>query len=221
MPVLMPSLHMGEHTGLVAIDIDAKDNPDRSMAAIKEELSSIDQIAYCGQSVSGTGLWALVPIAYPDKHLYHFKALERVFRNMGIKIDESKKNVNALRYYAFDPNGYFNPDAIVFRLTLEPPDREKRYSSYIPTSDINVIEILEKHGWRQIGRRGDNLDFTRPGKDSGLSGNLRLSDNIFYCFTSSTEFEGGRAYRPISVFAILEHKGDFEKAIQSLKINRV
>jgi hypothetical protein len=67
-----------------------------------------------------------------------------------------------------------------------------------------------------VGKRGDRLDFRRPGKDFGLSGNVRLSDSVFYCFTSSTEFEPGRGYAPISVLAILDYGGDFQRAKESL-----
>jgi hypothetical protein len=126
MPAITPSLHYGEHTGLLAIDIDGKDNPNRPMEDIRAELERIDQIAYCGQSVSGKGLWAVIPIAYPEKHLYHFKALERIFKNRGIIIDPACKNVNRLRYYAYDPRGYFNPEAEPFTQILEPPSYERR-----------------------------------------------------------------------------------------------
>lgn len=217
MPVIMPSLHMGEHTGLIALDIDGKDNPDKSIATIRETLQEIEQVAYCGQSVSGNGLWAIIPIADPLKHLYHFLALERIFKNMGIYIDAACKNVNRLRYYAYDPHGYFNPSATVFQQTLEQQAYERRYPNHSNASEIDVISILERHGWRQVGRRGDRLDFCRPGKNEGISGNVRLTDNVFYCFTSSTEFEPGRGYAPISVLAIIEHGGNFEKAIKSLK----
>jgi hypothetical protein len=39
-------------------------------------------LLYCGVSVSGTGYFALIPIQDPAKHLEHFLALEKVFRNL-------------------------------------------------------------------------------------------------------------------------------------------
>jgi len=76
--------------------------------------------------------------------------------------------------------------------------------------------LLEANGWHYTGSRGDNEYYRRPGKDDGVSASWHLSKKLFYCFTSSTQFEPGKAYRLSSVYAILDHNGDFSAAAKAL-----
>jgi hypothetical protein len=88
-----------------------------------------------------------------------------------------------------------------------------------PGDDYNergdVRELLRKHGWTLV-RPGDNEYWRRPGKDSGLSATLK--NRVFYVFSSNAApFEPGRAYAPFSVYALLEHEGDFARAASALR----
>ena len=104
-----------QHSGLMQFDIDFKDNTHiRNYDQLKKQLSNISNVAYCGQSVSGTGYWGLVPIKHPDLHLEHFNSLHKAFASMGINIDLSCKDVSRLRGYSYDEEGYFNFKADVF-----------------------------------------------------------------------------------------------------------
>ncbi|WP_293052459.1 BT4734/BF3469 family protein [Paludibacter sp.] len=108
------------HSGLICIDIDGKDNPNiMDMGALKKELSSNDHILYCGLSVSGNGLFCLVPIAYPEQHKGHFYALQKDFKDMGIVIDGGCSDVSRLRGYSYDENPHVNPEALLYEKTME------------------------------------------------------------------------------------------------------
>jgi hypothetical protein len=76
--------------------------------------------------------------------------------------------------------------------------------------------LLEANGWHYTGSRGDNEYFRRPGKDDGVSASWHVSKKLFYCFTSSTQFEPGKAYRLSSIYAIIDHGGDFAAAAKAL-----
>lgn len=77
--------------------------------------------------------------------------------------------------------------------------------------------IVEPHGWRLTHRRGGVGYFLRPGKDHGWSATFNHADSgLFYVFTSSTGFEAERGYNPFSVYAILNHQGDFAEAASAL-----
>ena len=79
----------------------------------------------------------------------------------------------------------------------------------------NVRWVLEKHGWT-LERPGENEYWCRPGKPSGCSATLK--DGVFYCFSSNASpFEAGQAYAPFSVYAMLEHAGDYSAAAADLK----
>ncbi|MDR1519043.1 MAG: bifunctional DNA primase/polymerase [Planctomycetota bacterium] len=77
---------------------------------------------------------------------------------------------------------------------------------------------LERHGWKIWRKIGENVAWTRPGKERGVSATLRRIDGIwvFYVFTSSTVFDSARAYSPFQLYATLEHGGDFALAAADL-----
>lgn len=109
-----------KHSGLLQIDIDLKDNVHiGNYTELKGQLSKLQNIAYLGLSVSGTGFWGLVPILYPDKHKQHFLALKSAFLKMGIRIDEKPGNVASLRGYSWDAEDIFNHSAKPFALLEE------------------------------------------------------------------------------------------------------
>jgi hypothetical protein len=140
------------HSGFICIDIDLKGNEQiRNYDQLKEQLSRIKQVAYCGLSVSGNGYFALIPIAYPEKHLQHFLALEAVFAKIGIRLDEKCKNLSRLRGYSFDPDAYFNHQAEPFTALLDYPTPPKpanyqrlsfQPASNFQYSDAEKVEAL-------------------------------------------------------------------------------
>lgn len=113
--------HLVRHSGFLQFDIDAKDNTGVSdYDTLINRLSRLENVAYCGRSVSGKGWWGLVPIAHPDDHAGHFRYLQQYFAHMGITIDEAPKNVCALRGYSYDADAYFNHRATALQHVLPP-----------------------------------------------------------------------------------------------------
>ena len=65
--------------------------------------------------------------------------------------------------------------------------------------------------------RGDVTRWRRPGKTVGISATTNYNgSDLFYPFTSSTDFEPERGYSKFAVYAQLEHRGDFTKAARAL-----
>ena len=103
------------HSGFICLDIDYKGNEDiANYAALKEQLCRIPNVAYCGQSVSGTGYFVLIPITEPLQHGNQFRALRKIFqKRFGIRIDDTP-DVSRLRGYSYDHEAYFNHQATSF-----------------------------------------------------------------------------------------------------------
>ena len=82
----------------------------------------------------------------------------------------------------------------------------------------DIVEVMEGYGWKRVGMRGDHVRMNRPGAKNpkGVDASCILSKNVFYPFTSSEEFTPNKGYSPSSVFAILEHKGDYSAAAREL-----
>ena len=79
--------------------------------------------------------------------------------------------------------------------------------------------LLRNNGWKSK----DNINWTRPGKESGISATFgvcrRATDKAlgFKVFTSNAyPFEAERCYFPFAIITILEHNGDFHQSAKVL-----
>lgn len=90
------------------------------------------------------------------------------------------------------------------------------WDAFDATTDIQ--QVMESYGWGVIGKNGDYIRLNRPGAkhSKGVDGTIISWANLFYPFTTSVAFEPNKAYSPSSVYAILEHGGDFSKAARDL-----
>ena len=96
-----------------------------------------------------------------------------------------------------------------------------------PGSTLNRIgswpEILEPHGWRAVGTRGECVLWCRPGKSNGISattGHCRTpgSGDLLYVFSSNaTPFEPESCYSKFAAYSLLNHNGEFGAAASELR----
>lgn len=80
-------------------------------------------------------------------------------------------------------------------------------------------ELLPRHGWELVYRRGDTEYWRRPGKAQGISATINapgIGANRLYVFSSSTPFDPNRSYSLFQAFTVLEHNGDWTAAAKSL-----
>lgn len=105
------------HSGLVALDMD--DVPD--CAELIDKLADMDMVAYAGRSVGGNGVFAIVPIAYPEKHVQQWESLRRYFDSLGITVDPQTKDVARLRICSYDPEARVRFDAVPYKGVYTPP----------------------------------------------------------------------------------------------------
>lgn len=116
--------NLKRHSGYIGIDIDHV--PD--CATLIDRLAEIDNVAYCSRSVSGTGVFAVIPIAYPDRHKQHFEALRRSFADMGITVDIQCKDTTRLRIVSYDPDARLRLNAVPFIGLWDEPRQTDRYN---------------------------------------------------------------------------------------------
>lgn len=174
------------HSGLICIDIDGGDNVHlNDFKKVRDELKKIKNIYYVALSVSGKGVFCLIPIKFPEKHKEHFEALKIQFLNIGITIDKSCGDICRLRGYSYDENAYFNENAVVFEQFFEYKSEKipKKISFTIKGSRFNektthskVMRIVNKlndtstditknyEQWFQVGCALAN-EFGEEGRD--------------------------------------------------------
>ena len=103
---------------LLTLDFD--NLPDIEEA--KHILATLPYVYYAGLSVSGRGLFAIIPIAAEDhtQHKTYFHALEKEMQTLGLTIDKACKDVTRLRVVSYDENPYINPDCTTYTLPEAP-----------------------------------------------------------------------------------------------------
>ena len=142
--------HLIEHSGFLVFDIDFADNTHISnFDTLKEQISHVICVAYCGLSVRGKGFWGLVPITIstPEVHKYRFNALSNFFKGYHINLDPSGKDICRLRIYSFDADGYFNHNAKLYTGILKPQPKKSTRPTYSDTRDRveAIIELIKSN----------------------------------------------------------------------------
>lgn len=148
------------HSSLLCLDIDGKDNPDLEVEEIRSVLQGRSDVAYASLSAGGRGMFAIIPIAYPHRHLAQFLALEDEFLQLyGIRLDRACKDVTRLRAASYDDRAYSNPDALPYtgisleqercrrgidermQFTLTPDQQGTQYERA-----VRCVEKIEQYG---------------------------------------------------------------------------
>lgn len=141
------------HSGYICIDIDGNDNQHiQDFIILKNELKKIKNIAYASLSVSGNGVYCLVPIQDTENHKEHFEALKVIFKKLGIVIDKGCGDVSRLRCYSYDPDAYFNESAEIFKQKYNP----KNENIFKENSKTKMSESNETHLKQNKVLKGDN-----------------------------------------------------------------
>lgn len=141
-----------KHSGFIQFDIDGV--PD--IQAVKAKICTLANVAYCGLSVSGLGLWGLIPIAEPEHHTYYFTFIQKVFAGMGITIDNACKDVSRLRGYSYDADAYFNHSAKPLQKWFNPVPKQPYKRNYGPISGNDNASKVD-HCLREIRAKGIDL----------------------------------------------------------------
>lgn len=155
-----------KYSGLMCVDIDFADNQHiTNFFSLKEELSNIEHVAYCGLSVSGKGYYILVPIKFPDRYSSHYRSIVADLRGYGIFADKTCSNISRLRVCSYDESAFYRLDAEVYcKLEESVKVSNNKYAfNYTSLGDNKVVELVERicregiditgqyHDWFAIG----------------------------------------------------------------------
>lgn len=189
------------HSGYIVLDMDWQDNRENEDWLDWEEMKReyfrhFPEIALCMRSCSGTGYFALVPLAYPEQHKAQARAIMDVYRQRHIILDASCKDPTRLRFASWDSSPYINLNAVPFtgidnneplspvvRYTREEFSHESRYEyierlvSKLEAMNIDITPDYDawvRIGWslKEFGEHGRRL-FHRV---SRLNPNYRSGD---------------------------------------------
>lgn len=212
---------IADWSGVAALDIDGVADP----ASTRDALRGDPFVAAAFVSPSGSGVKVLVRVADPNRFADCWRAASLYFSTChGLAIDPAPKHPVSLCYLSTDPDLHVAEEVEAFQpMAADPPkivDQATNEPAMMrPGDDFNrsadIGALLTHHGW-SLGRDGENQHWRRPGKSAGCSATLK--DRIFYVFSSNAPpFEPNRGYCPFTVYALLEHNGDFTEAAKRLR----
>lgn len=105
-----------EYTGLICLDID-KDIANLELK--KKEVCSLPYVAYCGLSITGRGLMAIIRVSEnPRLFTAHHISLENEVGN----VCPSGRSINKMRFYSYDSDAYFNLNPEPYLKIYEAPE---------------------------------------------------------------------------------------------------
>lgn len=98
---------------------------------------------------------------------------------------------------------------------------EQKSYNKSPFQDYNergdIIGLLVSHGWKLVKDDGNKAHFQRPGNTTArTSGDYCREKGIFAVFTTSSEFEPNKGYKPCAVYCMLECGGDWKASARKL-----
>lgn len=146
-----------ELNGVICLDIDESHN--RSITyweGFKWAFSCLPFVAYCGLSITGRGVWALVPISDKQDFEAHYNALKEELKTTslkmftednviqeidGIVIDEAPTNPASKRFISYDPEPYICPTALEYINKLFTKKEQKEVAVRVEDT-VPVIPIF-------------------------------------------------------------------------------
>ena len=92
-----------------------------------------------------------------------------------------------------------------------------------PFDDFNqrcdAVQLVEGFGYKFFQENSRFIQFTRPGKQSGVSLSFNRLTRCFFNFTASTELDENKGYNPATLLIKLQFSGDAKAAYQWLSKN--
>lgn len=135
-----------EHSRFICVDIDEKENTHLgNFNELKDLISAIRYVAYCGYSAGGKGFFVLIPIQDPSRHKGHFQSLQKAFERCGVVIDKMCSDVSRPRYVSYDHAPYFNHNAKTYDRFVKQQERRKPQTTQATDALFNEVKTWAEH----------------------------------------------------------------------------
>lgn len=131
------------YNSIICIDIDDKDNPDKDK--IDSFIKQLEDNPFClayHKSVGGVGyaVYLRVLSINPEHHSKCCEEVMRLFSLTGINPDKACKDVSRLRFFSWDEDLFYNPNAK--QLVINIPENKRTSSGH---SCQYTEEDIQKH----------------------------------------------------------------------------
>lgn len=176
------------YSGLICLDID-KLTPEQ-LAEYWEKIIADPHTYFSFISPSGNGIKVVMAVTGgPENHGENFKALESYFKQKGITVDPSGKDVNRLCFLPHDPDLYFNPNYVTFEPPPPSTKTVKKAKAAPPPPSENELDTIYKFTENKLSNipgNGNNFIYLFASNCN------RRGIDISECLTYAIGFSGNR-----------------------------
>jgi len=153
--------HIIGQSGLICIDIDEKDNPDKSLEEMADAIESDERTIAFLESCGGAGFAVFMGCSGLDGFEETFRTVQEDFRERGITIDRQCSNPNRARFITHSKTPWIRsngvPPEIKARLKPAPQSPPLRTQKEFPResilnrlSQISIDITADREDWLQI-----------------------------------------------------------------------
>src|SRR5690606_23354000 len=138
-----------EHSGIVSVDVDVKDNDPKILAKFNDPLA----LAW-HRTISGKGLVVYYKVD-ADKRSHHdafYTVARRLKEKYGIVADKHVKALSVPRFISYDPKAVFNNKAKAIKIDNEADDDSEE--DEVPTTNIKEDQEALRLLTKQIVKEG-------------------------------------------------------------------
>jgi hypothetical protein len=105
-------------------------------------------------------------------------------------------------------NRYLNPEKVQFQYKV---DAINKFNA-----EFDGVELLTKAGWSVVSTDQGQTKLLRPGSSAHHSGTYFKKDNLFFCFSSSTNFEVNKPYNNYQILQTILEIKDYRQTLNKL-----
>ena len=185
-----------QHSGIICIDIDAKDNDGVNIKRILND----EYLFGLHVSTGGSGYAAYFRIE-PDKHLDAYLALEkRLADRYHIITDPACKDVSRLRFVSHDPDAYLAERKVAV------------FKEYLPKTKSAPIQRIYPHGEHDIEFILQQIEAKRIDLTDSYADWIKLG----FAIASKYKLEGANIFHRISAMSAKYDANECEKKYKQL-----
>jgi hypothetical protein len=206
------------YNGLVCLDFDGKDNPDFTPDQMRNILASFQETYYCGLSVSGSGVYAIIRTDNddPQRHSEIVESLGNLIHTLsGIQYDKACKDVCRLRFVSYDNEAYINRNCAAFPAKRE-LERIDKLLAARPPRPIKVYRSDRHQSNDTTRKKVESYIEAIESSRTDITSDYQDWCNLGFALASEFGMDGEDYFQRISQFNPKYSASDTEKKYSNL-----
>ena len=151
------SKRLKAHSGLIALDIDKKDNPKMRASDLVDRDCVAQFVSPGGEGIKI--IYCCLPVSTAEEHRRIFDALIHKLEQKGVtlKVDPIVKSIASFQYVSYDPDAHYFPDTKYIAKPLPPIQNKPRAALTDTGKELDRLnEYIEALGKKDVTAEYEN-----------------------------------------------------------------